>query len=47
MHFLEECCKAEDEDKVGQAKAGPPKAKVAAATIPPTREDELSKQLKY
>ena len=47
MHFLEECCKAEDEDKVGQAKAGPPKAKVAAATIPPTREDELAKQLKY
>ena len=47
MHFLEKCCKAEDEDKVGQAKAGPPKAKVAAATIPPTREDELAKQFKY
>ena len=47
MHFLEECHKAEDEDKVGQAKAGPPKAKVAVATIPPTREEELSKQLKY
>ena len=47
MHFLEECCNAEDEDKVGQAKAGPPKAKVAAATIPPTREDELANQLKY
>ena len=47
MYFLEECCKAEDEDKVSQAKAGPPKAKVAAATIPPTREDELAKQLKY
>ena len=47
MHFLEECHKAEDEDKVGQAKAGPPKAKVAAATIPPTREDELAKQLEY
>ena len=47
MHFLEECHKAEDEDKVGQAKAGPPKAKVAAATIPPTREDEVAKQLKY
>ena len=31
----------EDEDKVGQAKAGPPKAKVAAA-IPLTREDELT-----
>ena len=47
MHFLEECHKAEDEDKVGQVKAGSPKAKVAAATIPPTREDELAKQLKY
>ena len=47
MHFLEECHKAEDEDKVGQAKAGPPNAKVAAATIPPTKEEELSKQLKY
>ena len=47
MQFLEECHKAEDEDKVGQVKAGPPKAKVAAATIPPTREDELPKQLKY
>ena len=47
MHFLKECCKAEDEDKVRQVKAGPPKAKVAAVTIPPTREDELVKQLKY
>ena len=47
MHFLEESQKAEDEDKVGQAKTGPTKAKVAAATIPPTREDELAKQLKY
>ena len=47
MHILEECHKAEDEDKVSQAKPGPPKAKVAAATIPPTREDELAKQLKY
>ena len=41
MHFLEECHKAEDKDKVGQAKAGPPKAKVAAATILPTKEEEL------
>ena len=32
---------------MGQAKAGPLKAKVAASTIPPTREDELAKQLKY
>ena len=47
MQFLEECHKAEDDDKVGQVKPGPPKAKVAAATIPPTREDELAKQLKY
>ena len=47
MHFLEECRKAEDEDKVGQTKSNPPKAKVAAATVPPTREDELAKQLRY
>ena len=47
MHFLEECRKAEDEDKVGQIKSNPPKAKVAAATVPPTREDELAKQLRY
>ena len=46
-HFLQECHKTEDEGKVGQDKAGPPKAKVAAATIPPTREEELSKQLNY
>ena len=47
MHFLEECRRAEDEDRVGQTKSNPPKAKVAAATVPPTREDELAKQLKY
>ena len=47
IHFLEECRKAEDEDKIGQAKVSPLKAKVAAATIPPTREDELAKHLKY
>ena len=47
MHFLEECRKAEDEDKVGQTKSNLLKAKVAAATIPPTREDELTKQLRY
>ena len=48
MHFLEECRKAEDEDKVGQqAKTGPTKAKVVAAKIPPTRKDELAKNLKY
>ena len=42
MHFLEECRKAEDEDKVDQIKTNPPKAKVAAATVPPTREEELA-----
>ena len=47
IQFLEECHKVEDEDKVRQVKAGPPKAKVTAATIPPTREDESAKQLKY
>ena len=47
MQFLEECRKAEDEDKVGQIKANPPKVKVAAATVPPIREDELTKQLRY
>ena len=47
MHFLEEWRKAEDEDKVGQTKSNPPEVKVAAATIPPTREDELNKQLRY
>ena len=47
MQFLEECRKVEDEDKVGQDKLNPPKAKVAAATVPPTRDDELAKQLRY
>ena len=28
-------------------KTKPPKAKVAAATVPPNREDELAKQLRY
>ena len=46
MHFLEECRKAEEEGKVGQTTAGT-KAKVAAATISPTKEDELTKQFKY
>ena len=44
MHFLEECRKAEEEGKVGQAKVVT-KAKVAAPTVPPTKEDELTKQL--
>ena len=30
-----------------QIKTKPPKAKVAAATVPPTREEELSTQLQY
>ena len=47
MQFLEECRKVEDDDKVGQVKINPPKAKVAAATVPPTRDDELAKQLRY
>ena len=46
MHFLEECRKAEEEGIVGQAKAVT-KANVATATVPPTKEDELIKQLKY
>ena len=46
IHFLEECRKAEEEGKVGQSKTGT-KAKVAGATVPPTKEDELKKQLKY
>ena len=44
MQFLEECRKAEEEEKVGLAKA---KVKAAAATLPPTKDDELSRQLKY
>ena len=44
MQFLEECRKAEEEGKVGQAKA---KVKAAAATLPSTKDDELSRQLKY
>ena len=47
MQFLEECRKVEDEDNVGQVKINPPKAKVAAATVPHTRDDELAKQLRY
>ena len=45
-HFLEECRKAEEEGNLGQAKAVT-NAKLAAATLPPTEEDELAKQLKY
>ena len=47
MQFLEECRKVEDEDRVGQLNLNPPKAKVAAATAPPIRDEELNRQLKY
>ena len=47
MQFLEECRKVEDKNKVGQVKINPSKAKVAAATVPPTREDDITKQLRY
>ena len=48
MHFLEECRKSEEEGKAGQAKAAARvKVRAAAATLPTTKEDELTKQLKY
>ena len=47
MHFLEECRKSEDEGKVGIAKAATRVNAKAAATLPPTKEEELTKQLKY
>ena len=43
---MEECRKSQEEGKDGQAKAAP-KAKAAAATVPPTKQDELTKQLRY
>ena len=46
MQFLEECRKSEEEGEDGQAKAKV-KVKEAAVTLPPTKNDELSKQLKY
>ena len=48
MQFLEECRKSEEEGKDGQARA-PTKTKVRAAstTLPPNKEEGLSKQLKY
>ena len=45
MQFLEECRKAEEEGKVGQAKAMV-KVKAAAAALSSTKDDELSRQLK-
>ena len=48
MHFLEGCRRSEDEGMAGQAKAATRvKAKAATATLPPTKEEELTKQLKY
>ena len=48
MHFLEECRKSEDDGKAGQAKAAAKvKAKGAVTTVPSTKEEELTKQLKY
>ena len=44
MTFLEECRKAEDEDRIGQSKFKG-KLKAAAATIPSTQSDEITKQL--
>ena len=46
MHFLEECRKSEEEGKAGRAKAAS-KVKAAAATVSPTKQDEMAKQLKY
>ena len=43
---MEECRKAEEEGKTGQAKAKV-KVKVAVGTLPPAKDDELSRQLKY
>ena len=48
MQFLEEYRKSEEEGKDRQARA-PAKTKVraATATLPPKKEEGLSKQLKY
>ena len=45
MTFLEECRKAEDEDRAGKSKIKG-KLKIATATISSTQSDALSKQLK-
>ena len=45
---LRKCRKSEEEGKAGQAKATiKVKIKAVAATLSPTKEDELSKQLKH
>ena len=43
MSFLEECRKAEDEDRAGKTKTKG-KLKIAAATISSTQNDALAKQ---
>ena len=45
MTFLEECGKAEDEDRIGQAKIKG-KLKAAASTTPSNQSDVIIKQLK-
>ena len=45
MTFLEECRKAEDEDRAGKTKTKG-KLKIAAATISSNQNDALAKQLK-
>ena len=45
MTFLEECRKAEDEDRIGQSKIKW-MLKAAAVTIPAIQSDEITKQLK-
>ena len=45
MTFLKDCRKAEDEDRIRQSKFKG-KLKAAAATIPSTKSDEITKQLK-
>ena len=45
MTFLEECRKAEDEDRIGQSKFKG-KLKAVVATIPSIKSDEITKQLK-
>ena len=45
MTFLEECRKAEDEDRAGKSKIKG-KMKVVATTIPSNQSDALAKQFK-
>ena len=45
MTFLEECRKADDEDRVGKSQSKG-ELKAAGATIPSTQNDEFIKQLK-